>query len=225
MQGKMWAFLRMAIVLCLMMPAGLSSAPRSTAAAVPQTFRVLTYNVQFRRSVPPIDDDKIYNLSDDQRAGLIAKRVIAENYDVVAFQEVFDNSARDVLTSRLASAGYQGGDKFADALVAGDDSGLALYTKLPVQLMSIPVGRDADCRDEVTTASGTRCRVAFYRYRDRSGADGTRVATGPVLGGTTTVPMVLPAALPAGRYWPYVVVSGPGGTTTRYARAPVDLTR
>ena len=61
--------------------------------------------------------------------------------------------------------------------------------------------------------------------RDRTGANGTRVAAAPVVAGPNAVPMVLPPSLPAGRYWPYVVVSGPGGTSTRYASSPVDFTR
>ena len=61
--------------------------------------------------------------------------------------------------------------------------------------------------------------------RDRTGGNGTRVATAPVVAGANAVPMVLPPSLAPGRYWPYVVISGPYGTSTRYASSPVDFTR
>jgi hypothetical protein len=76
---------------------------------------------------------------------------------------------------------------------------------------------------ETTGLAGQSVQV--FLDRDRSGTDGTRVARATVGAGTNTVPIVLPDALPAGRYWPYVVVTGPYGTSTRYAGAPVDLTR
>jgi putative cell wall-binding protein len=76
---------------------------------------------------------------------------------------------------------------------------------------------------ETTGLGGQTAKV--YLDRDRAGADGVHVATQAVTAGTNAVPVALPGSLPAGRYWPYVVVSGPYGTVTRYAKAPVHLSR
>ena len=53
-----------------------------------------------------------------------------------------------------------------------------------------------------------------------AGSPGSRVA-----GGSGTARIALPASLPEGRYWPYVVVTGPSGSTVEYAASPVHLTR
>ena len=80
-----------------------------------------------------------------------------------------------------------------------------------------------DVRFRETSNLGGTAKV--FLDRDRGGNDGVQVATHTVTGGTNAVPITLPASLPAGRYWPYVVVTGPSGTSTRYAKAPVHLSR
>ena len=80
-----------------------------------------------------------------------------------------------------------------------------------------------DVRFRETSALGGTARV--FLDRDRGGNDGVQVATHTVTGGTNTVPISLPASLSPGRYWPYVVITGPSGTSTRYAQSPVHLSR
>lgn len=75
---------------------------------------------------------------------------------------------------------------------------------------------------ETSNLGGT---AAVFLDRDRTGADGVLAATRTVTGGSNAVPISLPASLSAGRYWPYVVLTGPSGTSVAYADAPVHLSR
>ncbi|MCY7365564.1 MAG: cell wall-binding repeat-containing protein [Frankiaceae bacterium] len=80
-----------------------------------------------------------------------------------------------------------------------------------------------DVRFRETSGLGGTAQV--FLDRDRSGTDGVQVAAQPVVGGPNTARIALPGSLPEGRYWPYVVVTGPSGSTVEYAAAPVHLTR
>ena len=81
-----------------------------------------------------------------------------------------------------------------------------------------------DVRFRDTTGLPGQSATVFLDRDDR-GADGTQVGALSVVPGENVVRAGLPEALPAGRYWPYVVVTGPYGTSVRYADAPVRLTR
>jgi hypothetical protein len=52
-----------------------------------------------------------------------------------------------------------------------------------------------------------------------------KVATKAVVAGRNTVAVSMPTSLRNGSYWPYVVISGPYGSVTAHAAAPVTLTR
>ncbi len=80
-----------------------------------------------------------------------------------------------------------------------------------------------DVRFRETSGLGGTAQV--FLDRDPSGADGVQVAAQPVVAGPNAVRIGLPDALPEGRYWPYVVVTGPSGSTVEYAASPVHLTR
>jgi hypothetical protein len=75
---------------------------------------------------------------------------------------------------------------------------------------------------ETTNLPGQTATV--YLDRDRVGADGVRAASQAIGGGANKLQVPMPASLPNGTYWPYVVVEGPGGTVTKYASSPVRLT-
>ena len=81
-----------------------------------------------------------------------------------------------------------------------------------------------DVRFRETSGLGGQTARVFLDV-DRSGANGVEVASQPVVGGPNAVPIVLPGSMAEGRYWPYVVITGPAGTSTTYADAPVHLTR
>jgi putative cell wall-binding protein len=81
-----------------------------------------------------------------------------------------------------------------------------------------------DVRFRETSGLGGQTATVFLD-RDRGGNDGVRVASQAVVGGTNVAPITLPSSLPAGRYWPYVVLTGPAGTSVKYAEAPVHLSR
>lgn len=80
-----------------------------------------------------------------------------------------------------------------------------------------------DVRFRETSGLGGTAQV--FLDRDRSGTDGLQVASQPVVAGANAARIALPASLPEGRYWPYVVVTGPSGSTVEYAASPVHLTR
>jgi hypothetical protein len=67
--------------------------------------------------------------------------------------------------------------------------------------------------------------ATVYLARDRKGSSPVKVATRPVGAGRNTVAITMPAGLRNGSYWPYVVVSGPSGSVTTHAAAPVTLSR
>lgn len=73
--------------------------------------------------------------------------------------------------------------------------------------------------------SGLGGRGEIFLDTDRAGGGGTLAARLPHLQPQNAVAVGLPAALPAGRYWPYVEITGPAGTSRVYARAPVHLSR
>lgn len=89
-----------------------------------------TFNVQFTTSIAA---DHAYCGCDDDyecRAAKIAARVLASPYDVIAFNEVFDEDARDKLEELLAPAFPYYLAKIEDAQ-GHEDSGLMLFSKHP----------------------------------------------------------------------------------------------
>ena len=128
-------------------------------------------------------------------------------------------------TQRGALIGWAGQTITALRLDPNEDVSERRWYVDSVRLTRVDAGRGGfDVRFRETTGLGGQTATVFLD-RDRGGADGVQVGSKAVVAGANTVRVGLPASLPAGRYWPYVVVTGPYGTTTRYAKAPVDLTR
>jgi hypothetical protein len=67
--------------------------------------------------------------------------------------------------------------------------------------------------------------ATVFLARDRKGTAPVKVATKAVVAGRNTVAVSMPTSLRNGSYWPYVVISGPSGSVTAHAAAPVTLTR
>jgi hypothetical protein len=67
--------------------------------------------------------------------------------------------------------------------------------------------------------------ATVFLARDRKGTAPVKVATKAVVAGRNTVAVSMPTSLRNGSYWPYVVISGPYGSVTAHAAAPVTLTR
>jgi len=128
-------------------------------------------------------------------------------------------------TQRAARVGWAGQSITSLRLDPNEDVSARDWYVDSVRLTRVDAARGRyDVRFRETSGLGGQTATVFLD-RDRTGADGVRVATQPVVGGAGVVPIALPASLPPGRYWPYVVLSGPSGTSTRYAAAPVDLSR
>ena len=115
------------------------------ASTPPRTYRVLTYNVQFRP--PALNDNSAYNMLSELRAEHTASAILAGGYDIVALNEVFHEGARDVLLNRLAPH-YQvvfdmirsgTGGPILD-IEAFQDSGLMFFSKFPLADLSTPPG-------------------------------------------------------------------------------------
>lgn len=128
-------------------------------------------------------------------------------------------------TQRAARVGWAGQTITALRLDPNEDVSSRQFYVDSVRLTREDEGRgrfDVQFR-EMTGLGGQTAKV--FLDGDRSGADGVEVGSHAVVGGVNTVPIALPGVLPAGRYWPYLVITGPYGTSVRYANAPVRLSR
>lgn len=116
--------------------------------------RLMTFNVQML----PLAAMFITGQSDDaeERAERVAKAILGmpadEQPDVIAFNEVFDEDARDVLIDRLGSVWTNRVEKI-DNTFDPEDSGLMLFSKL--EFLLLPNGE----------------RSAYRLYQDDAGDD------------------------------------------------------
>jgi hypothetical protein len=128
-------------------------------------------------------------------------------------------------SQRAARVGWKGQTITGLRLDPNEDGSERRWYVDDVRLTAEDAARGAyEVRFRETSGLGGSTATVFLD-RDRSGADGVQVAAQPVLSSGNRVPVALPAGLPAGRYWPYVVLNGPAGTSVRYADAPVHLSR
>ncbi|MFJ2061083.1 sphingomyelin phosphodiesterase [Streptomyces sp. NPDC087908] len=116
----------------------LAGAQPASAAPRP-ALSVLTTNTML---LPSVVTD---NLVQDQRAAMIGNAPYLKGHDVVVFQELFDNSASDILTQRAKARGYPyqtsviGRSKDGWNRTSGDfkalapeDGGVAIASKWPI---------------------------------------------------------------------------------------------
>ncbi|MBI2569908.1 MAG: hypothetical protein HYV63_23125 [Candidatus Schekmanbacteria bacterium] len=103
----------------------------SNALAERATYAVLTYNVAGLVAPAPM----IFEYSAEERAGLIADRILAAQYDIVVIAEAFDDAVQDTLVARL-SPSFPHFVKMLDDGGYDGDSGLMLFSKFPPRPLS-----------------------------------------------------------------------------------------
>lgn len=88
--------------------------------------KLLTYNTKL---LPAATISQVGPFTLHQRAAHIADVVGLRDYDVICFQEVFDEDCRGILTSQLQPYGYRCSPKIDGGNAINQDSGLFLATK------------------------------------------------------------------------------------------------
>ena len=138
------------------------------ASTPPRTYRVLTYNVQFRP--PALNDNSAYNMLSELRAEHTASAILAGGYDIVALNEVFHEGARDVLLNRLAPHYQVVFDRIqSDNGITGQDSGLMFFSKFPLADLSTPPGDE--CEYVNYDVPSPACRLASHMFSYGIGGD------------------------------------------------------
>lgn len=143
----------------------LAFTPRAQAQ---ESFRVLTYNTQFRPGLMELFDGgspgsnyDIYGMGDKRRAELISEHLIAASPDIIVLQEVFEPDAMKTFKEELKEL-YPNQTRYHEGgLLELAGSGLAIFTKgeLAFQpLGSVPFGK---CLDD---ADDDDCFVEFREY-------------------------------------------------------------
>jgi hypothetical protein len=128
-------------------------------------------------------------------------------------------------SQRAARVGWKGQTITGLRLDPNEDVSERRWYVDDVRLTAEDAARGAyEVRFRETSGLGGQTAAVFLD-RDARGSDGVQAGALAVASGTNRVPVALPAGLPAGRYWPYVVLTGPAGTSTRYAQSPVHLSR
>ncbi len=128
---------------------------------------------------PPADDDYGYSLriatfnvqflpgryGDEDRAGQVAQRVLASTYDIIAFNEVFDEDARDVLVDRLQGRFPHYLARVNNDTLGPQDSGLMLFSRFPFIALPNPTLKvEPDNVIAVNGTAGDWKEVGFIEY-------------------------------------------------------------
>ncbi|MEV8097726.1 endonuclease/exonuclease/phosphatase family protein [Kitasatospora sp. NPDC085879] len=131
-----------------------------------ETYRVMTYNIQ---ALPPSagsgDLSQVYGMDQENRARLIADRILAEDYDIITLNEAFDEDVRRVLLAMLSPAYPHHVDQLlSPGSGVEEDSGLMLFSRFPIRRTGEQ--NALECVDPAPHA-GTHlmdCRAQFHRY-------------------------------------------------------------
>src|SRR6185503_15217116 len=154
--------------------------------------RIGTYNVQFlsgilgRAGSPcligPGDND------DFERPKVIADRVKASGYDIIAFNEVFDATAQERFVAEMKGTYPHYVEKLDLDTSNQEDSGLMIFSRWEFEPSTIPPPRAGTAGRATTTRTATRSPfattppattpIASRRRASRSCASRTRTRTG-----------------------------------------------
>lgn len=167
----------LALIACLLTLC--PARARAHAVSHLETFRVLTYNVA-GMDIPvqvggvTLHENVYSDLDINERAHLIADKILAGNYDVVALQEMWDNpwpsdSMRETLIDDLSGTypfhtDELGGGAVSDVL----DSGLMLFSKFEFVAVNRPAGQQCAYPSEEIVG---KCTVAFHEFDASAGED------------------------------------------------------
>jgi exonuclease III len=129
----------------------------------------MTYNLAVLATMQSNED--IYLMDDETRMNIIADHILKEEHDIVVFQEVFHDDAKDALVNKLRGT-YPHYVYKLDAADLDQDSGLMLFSRYPFA----PLPKDTFKGDDVTATSSSSPNwiwtdVAFLEFDDCQGYD------------------------------------------------------
>jgi len=128
------------------------------------TITIMSYNIF-------LFEDLVQDVKSDKRANWIADEIIEKHGDVeiIVFQEMFSESATDILVRRLNKAGYNntkkvsGGNVIKQAISSGfkkfEDGGVMVFSKLQFNEQKQVVFNEGTKDDKIAAKGGVRMRV------------------------------------------------------------------
>ncbi|MCI5208722.1 MAG: hypothetical protein D3910_08000, partial [Candidatus Electrothrix sp. ATG2] len=130
------------------------------------SLRLMTYNLAVLATMNSNED--IFGKDDRIRVNMIADKILQKDHDVVVFQEVFHDDAKDELAKKLYSK-YPYVVYKLDAADLDQDSGLMLFSRYPFA----PLPKDTFKGDDVIAISSFSIwnDVAFIEFDDHQGYD------------------------------------------------------
>jgi len=144
----------------------------------PEVYKVLTYNVAGLPQTAFSDDDFGPDDNYTERADEIATKILQNDYDIIAFNEVFDDTLRDELLLRLApyypyvlEEAWQGAADTSHR----QDSGLMIFSRFPGD--PIDIGMKCNEHSEISVRKldggdgGNKCDISFWPFSDLDGED------------------------------------------------------
>lgn len=159
--------LRRILALLALVSTAIPARGGAHPSAQPETYRILTYNVQGLPD-PPFDQEGVYGIHEDFRARRISQRILEGGFDIVALNEVFDDSMRTSFLNELSPFYTFIIPEFAPTLWKLQDSGLMLFSRLPM----VPFRPQFPylCYSIVETLLNS-CSSAFHSYTNAAGDD------------------------------------------------------
>jgi hypothetical protein len=138
--------------------------PSPTPDCYDHSLRLMTCNLAVLATMQSNED--IYHMDDETRMNIIADHVLKEEHDIVVFQEVFHDGAKDALVNKLSGT-YPHYIYKLDAADLDQDSGLMLFSRYPFA----PLPKDTFKADDVTATSSSSPNwiwkdVAFLEFDD-----------------------------------------------------------
>ncbi|MFF8513314.1 endonuclease/exonuclease/phosphatase family protein [Streptomyces sp. NPDC015492] len=162
-----------AIAMLSTMPLMGAAGEAAAAGGTGDSYKVMTYNIQ---GLPflAMNQGDAYGMVEEDRAHKISEKVLNDNYDIITFNEAFDETMRDALVDDLSGT-YPYKISFIDSDYGdpGDeDSGLMLFSKFPIEgLPKEGLGEDY-YKDECIGEIGNDCQAYFHQFPFTEGDDG-----------------------------------------------------
>ncbi|MFE6814784.1 endonuclease/exonuclease/phosphatase family protein [Streptomyces sp. NPDC057675] len=160
-----------AVAMLSTMPLLATAGEAAADGGTGETYKVMTYNIQ---GLPllAMDQADAYGMVEEDRAHKIADKVLHDNYDIITFNEAFDEDMRKTLVDDLSGT-YPYNIPFIDADGVGtpgaEDSGLMLFSKFPFE--NLPEKEMSNPRDACIGQVGDDCKAYFHLFPRATGSD------------------------------------------------------
>jgi hypothetical protein len=129
-----------------------------------------TFNAQF---LPTFFSPKSDPDDDVKRAKRVAARILASGYDIIAFNEIFDEEARETLVNELSTT-FPHYVSYLDAPTGAEDfsdSGLMLFSRFPFEPLLKSACRTSPSTLTAQSAGQPWTEVAFHEFSQCDDSD------------------------------------------------------